>query len=176
MDERMAAGARTSLPEWPARVAVDPEGTSYALVGIGDPAEGIVRGWVGEVLMRTAPSPVWTAQADRADEVVDALDEQLGRARVGWRLMLAGPEADVLALRARALAAGAVDEEVRCHVTSRERLRVHCAHCTAETPVTAPPGSRTTCSGCGHPLHIYSHLSRHRGSYLGFHADVEAFR
>ncbi|SFS70894.1 hypothetical protein SAMN05660874_02813 [Saccharopolyspora flava] len=175
----MAAGARTSVPDWPAQVAVDPDGTSYTLVGIGDPAEAIVDSWVGEVFMKTSPthnSPVWTIQVDSAEEAFEALDEQLARARVGWRLMLAGPEADVLSLRARAIAAGAVDEEIRCRVTSRDRLLVHCAHCTAQTPATTSPGSRLTCSGCGQPLHVYAHVSRHRGSYLGFHADVEAFR
>lgn len=171
MDERLAVGARTSLPEWSEPVVADQSGLRFAIIGIGEAAPAITRGWV-----RSLDRPVWSFQADRAASAFDALDEQLRSARVGWRLMLAGPEADVLSLRSRAISAGAVDEEIRCHVTSRERVVVHCAHCGVETAVTASPGDRTTCAGCGQPLHIYSHVSRLRSSYLGFRADVEAFR
>ncbi|MEB3367212.1 dimethylamine monooxygenase subunit DmmA family protein [Saccharopolyspora mangrovi] len=171
MDERMAVGARTSLPEWPDSVAVDPSGARFAIIGVGDAAAEIARGWASSL-----DRPVWTFHADRAADAFDALDAQVRQARVGWRLMLAGPEADVLALRSRAISGGAVDEEIRCQVTSRERVVVHCAHCAAETAVTASAGERATCSGCGQPLHIYSHVSRYRGAYLGFRADVEAFR
>lgn len=167
----MAAGARTSLPEWPESVEVDPTGRRFAIIGIGPDAREITRRWV-----RSASGASWTVQGDRAEEVAEALDAQLRAARVGWRLMLAGPEADVLALRSRAITAGAVDEEIRCQVTSRERLVVHCAHCAADTETTASPGAEVRCGGCRQPLHIYSHVSRFRGSYLGFRADVEAFR
>lgn len=167
----MAAGARTSLPEWPEPVEVDPTGLRFAIIGIGPDARQITRRWA-----RSVPGAAWAVRAERAAEVTGALDAQLRAARVGWRLMLAGPEADVLALRSRAIAAGAVDEEIRCQVTSRERLVVHCAHCAAETEVTASPGAQVRCGGCRQPLHVYSHVSRLRGSYLGFRADVEAFR
>lgn len=170
-DERMAAGARTSLPAWPERVEVDPSGRCFAVLGIGDEAREITRGWV-----RSIDRPVWTSRADDVATAAEALAAQLREARVGWRLMLAGPEADVLALRSQALSAGAVDEEIRCQVTSRERVVVHCAHCAADTEVTASAGERTACGGCGQLLHIYSHVSQFRGSYLGFRADVEAFR
>ncbi|RRO18021.1 hypothetical protein EIL87_07065 [Saccharopolyspora rhizosphaerae] len=171
MDERMAVGARTSLPEWPESVVVDPCGTRFAIIGIGEAAAVITRGWA-EALER----PARLVHAARAEEAFDALDAELRDARVGWRLMLAGPEADVLALRARAISAGAVDEEVRCQVTSRDRLVVHCAHCAAHTAAAVSPGERTTCSGCGQTLHVCSHVSRHRGAYLGFRADAEAVR
>lgn len=167
----MAVGARTSLPEWPAAADVDPSGARFAIIGVGEAGAEIARGWANSL-----DRPVRTFHADRAPAAFDALDAQLREARVGWRLMLVGPEADVLALRSRAISGGAVDEEIRCQVTSRERVVVHCAHCAAETGVTAAAGERATCSGCGQPLHIYSHLSRHRGAYLGFRADVEAFR
>lgn len=171
MDERMAVGARTSLPEWPEPVVVDPSGARFAIIGIGEVAAAITRDWV-EALDR----PARTFHADRAEAAFQGLDAELREARIGWRLMLAGPEADVLALRSRAISAGAVDEEIRCRVTSRDRLVVHCAHCATDTEVTAAPGGRAICSGCGQPLHIYSHVSRYRGSYLGFRADVEEFR
>ncbi|TWG08156.1 dimethylamine monooxygenase subunit DmmA family protein [Saccharopolyspora dendranthemae] len=162
---------RTSLPEWHEPVGVDPTGRRFAIIGIGPGAREITRRWA-----RSAPGASRAVHGDRAEEVTGALDAQLRAARVGWRLMLAGPEADVLALRSRAITAGAVDEEIRCQVTSRERLVVHCAHCAADTETTASPGAEARCGGCGQPLHIYSHVSRFRGSYLGFRADVEAFR
>ena len=48
-DERMAAGARTSLPAWPERVEVDPSGRWFAVLGIGDEAREITRGWVRSI-------------------------------------------------------------------------------------------------------------------------------
>ncbi|WP_235874942.1 dimethylamine monooxygenase subunit DmmA family protein [Saccharopolyspora aridisoli] len=170
-DERMAAGARTSLPAWPERVEVDPSGRCFALLGVGDEASEIIRGW-----LRSVDRPVWTLQADDAASASESLAAQLREARVGWRLMLAGHEVDVLALRSQALSAGALEEEVRCQVTARERVVVHCAHCATDTEVMAVAGDRTVCGGCGQLLHIYSHVSWLRGSHLGFRADVEAFR
>ena len=89
-DERMAAGARTSLPAWPERVEADPSGRWFAILGIGDEALEITRGWA-----RSIDHPVWTFQASDVATAADSLAAQLRQARVGWRLMLAGPEADV---------------------------------------------------------------------------------
>jgi hypothetical protein len=92
---------------------------------------------------------------------------------VGWRLLVAGPEDGVLRARARALRQGAVPAEVLTHVTGVPVRRVSCAHCAQETETLAPIGDTCLCRGCGRTLHVYHHVSRRLGAYLGYMVDAE---
>jgi hypothetical protein len=71
-----------------------------------------------------AGTPVDVQLADRADDrTLTALADRVAGAVVGCRLMLAGPEVDVLAARAVAVAGGALDAELRIAVTGGQHRR-----------------------------------------------------
>lgn len=108
----------------------------------------------------------------------DVLDRQLVAARVGWRLVLVGAEAPVLAAQARALAAGVLGEEILAEVVASrgvdaESRSVHCAHCATVHQASVPVGGLTRCPACSADLVVYHHLSRRTGAYLGFMNDAE---
>jgi hypothetical protein len=165
----------TSVPRWPAAVpGVDPAGRALTLLGFGVDGGRLVHRWAGDV---AAGTPVDVQLADRADGgTLAALADRVAGAVVGWRLMLAGPEVDVLAARAVAIAGGALDAELRVAVTGAQQKRVYCPHCRTTTTTTAPVAGETPCDGCGRRLHVYAHVSRRTGSYLGFLADAEEVR
>jgi phytoene/squalene synthetase len=165
----------TSVPRWPVEVpGVDTAGRAVTLLGFGTDGRALVHRWTAEV---AAGTPVDVRLAGRADEeTLAGLADRVAGAVVGWRLMLAGPEVDVLAARAVAIAGGALDAELRVAVTGTEQKRVYCPHCRTTTTTTAPVAGETPCDGCGRRLHVYAHVSRRTGSYLGFLADAEEVR
>lgn len=160
------------MPRWGAEPpAPDPAARALLLIGFGVRGCAITTAWAADV---PRGRPVEVLAADDADEPVLAfLRTRIAGARVGWRLMLAGPEADVLAARAVATRAGVLDAEIRCAVTGTERKRVYCPHCRTTTETTAPVAGETPCDGCGRRLHVYAHVSRRAGAYLGFMVDAE---
>ena len=162
----------TSVPRWPAEVpAPDPAGRAVTLVGLGAAGRELTGRWAAEVHPGT---PVDELLADRADgDLLARLAARLGDAVVGWRLMLAGPEVDVLAARALVTSLGLLDDEIRVAVTCTAGRRVYCPHCRTTTSTTAPVSGETPCDGCGRRLHVYAHVSRRAGAYLGFMADAE---
>lgn len=162
----------TSVPRWPAGVpGVDPAARAVAMLGFGPAGEQVVTGWAGQVGRGV---PVWSRLAARADlPALAALEDHLGSATVGVRLMLAGPEADVLAARSAAVRCGLVDAELRTAVTDTGLKRVFCAHCRTTTEGVVAVAAEVECSGCRRRLHVYAHLSRRLGAYLGFMADAE---
>ena len=162
----------TSVPRWPAEVpGVDVTGRALTLVGFGADGRRLTARWAAEV---PAGTPVDLLVTDRADDtLLTALAARVDGAVVGWRLMLAGPEVDVLAARALATSLGLVDAELRMAVTCTAGKRVFCPHCRTTTSTTAPVSGETPCAGCGRRLHVYAHVSRRAGAYLGFMADAE---
>ncbi|MFF0814552.1 dimethylamine monooxygenase subunit DmmA family protein [Rhodococcus sp. NPDC003318] len=115
--------------------------------------------------------PGWTELA------ADVLERQLVAARVGWRLVLVGAEAPVLAAQAQALAAGVLGEEILAEVVDSRgvdaELHVHCAHCATVHEASVPVGGLTRCPECAADLVVYHHLSRRTGAYLGYMHDAE---
>lgn len=162
----------TSVPRWGSGIpAPDPAARGLLLLGFGARGRAITTAWAADV---PAGRPVEVLAADDADAgVLEVLAARVAAARVGWRLMLAGPEADVLAARAVAVRAGLLDAELRIAVTSTARKQVYCPHCRTTTSTTAPVAGETPCGGCGRRLHVYGHVSRRTGAYLGFMADAE---
>jgi hypothetical protein len=161
----------TSVPRWPAAVpGVDPAGRALMLLGFGADGWCLVHRWSAEAV----GTPVDVQLAERADDgTLAALADRVAGAVVGWRLMLAGPEVDVLAARAVAVAGGALDAELRIAVTGSQEKRVYCPHCRTTTTTSAPVAGETDCAGCGRRLHVYAHVSRRTGSYLGFLVHAE---
>lgn len=150
----------------------DLTGRDFAVIALGEPARAVAASWARRI--EEAGAPLWTRQADELDEtVVSAFRERLAGAMVGWRLMLCGPEADVLWLRAEAIRAGAVPAEIRAYVTAADRRRVYCAHCRHITRTDVEVGGLLTCGGCGLTLACHHHFSRRLAAYLGYQADAE---
>ncbi|MQA97346.1 MAG: hypothetical protein GEV11_22910, partial [Streptosporangiales bacterium] len=113
---------------------VDGSGRSFAVMAFGAVAHTVAECWARRIEM--ADARLWAWHGERADgEALRALRAELGRARVGWRLMLAGPEADVRPARAEAVTHGAVPAEIRAHITPGAH-RVYCPACATVTLIT----------------------------------------
>ncbi|MGY2080105.1 dimethylamine monooxygenase subunit DmmA family protein [Modestobacter sp. SYSU DS0657] len=166
----------TSVPRWDAfPPPVPPAARQVAVLGLGaatDPTtDEVVAAWVAAA--RTTGAEVTTLRATDYAAARTWLEAETQRALVGWRLLVAGPEADVLRARARALELGAIAAEVLPFVTGVPTRRVHCAHCGTETETTVPVDGTCPCAGCGRTLHVHHHVSRRWGTYLGYMVDAE---
>ena len=98
------------------------------------------------------------------------LDAELARLTTGWRLLAVGSGRDVRAVRAAALARGALDEEVVvCALdagdVTHDDVRVHCGAC--HHGFDARVGEERPCPGCGVDLLVTDHDSRTHGAVLG---------
>jgi hypothetical protein len=176
----MATGVspeHTSVPRWAAQPPeVDGSGRRFLVLSCGEAAWSVAERWSEEITALGRPS--WGCHFDEppmgaGDEWLQPLRRHLERARVGTRLMVAGPELEVLDVIRTAHAAGAVDAELRCWVSEDELRRVQCPHCHAHTVARVAVGGTTDCAGCGRSLLVYHHVSRRHGAYLGFMADAE---
>ncbi|MGY1820782.1 dimethylamine monooxygenase subunit DmmA family protein [Geodermatophilus sp. SYSU D00079] len=162
----------TSVPRWEAAAPALPgHARSVTLLGLDEAAEQVVTSW--EAAAVDAGIDAHVLRTRGCAEALPWLAARMADAVVGWRLLVAGPEADVLRARARALHLGAVPAEVLTFVTGVPVRRVHCAHCASETETTAPVDATCTCRGCGRTLHVYHHVSRRLGAYLGYMVDAE---
>lgn len=162
----------TSVPQWDATVPAWPAAArSCTIVGIGPESGAAALSWEAEA--RSGGASVRLLQAETAEAVLQELGEELQRAVVGWRLLVAGPEAEVLLVRSRALHLGAVGSEVLTFVTDTRLRRVLCAHCDTVTAAEVAVGASCTCTGCCRVLHVYHHVSRRLAAYLGYLRDAE---
>ena len=128
--------------------------------------------WLAEVARLPAPS--WSIHSEgTAADLLPALTTRLRQSATGLRLMVVGPEQQVLAVQSCAIEAGMIDAELTLFATSTKARSLYCAHCKTTSSVYVGVGSVAPCSGCGRGLMVYSHLSRRSGSYLGFLADAE---
>jgi hypothetical protein len=159
----------TSVPRWPQRPPeVDDSGRSYLVISTGTEGRAVASAWRQEIIARGrklerfhGPSPaVWLAG-------------RLTKARVGVRVMAAGPQLELLDVLRAARSAGMIDAELALHVVGAKRLRVHCAHCGADTEADVGIGELIGCAGCGRSLLVYHHVSRPRGAHLGYQIDAE---
>ncbi|MEU9059197.1 dimethylamine monooxygenase subunit DmmA family protein [Streptomyces sp. NPDC048430] len=151
---------------------VDSAGRAFTVVSIGDQARATARAWVRRIGEMDAPlTALHHTEAD--EEAVASLAHELRGATVGWRLLLAGPETDVLLLEATALREGALRAEIRAHITDTSERRTRCTHCGRTTRSRTPVGAMLPCAGCGRTLVVYHHVSRRHAAYMGFMADAE---
>ena len=163
----------TSVPRWPDEPpAVDPTGSSYLVVSRGDAGRAVALGWTSTIV--SAAKPLWTHhESGEGPASVDALSWHLAAARVGTRVMVAAPELDVLDVLRAVRSAGAIDAEVRAHVTQTGDRRVYCPHCRTHTVAHLEVGDTVACEGCRRTLIVYHHVSRLNGSYFGYMVDAE---
>lgn len=165
----------SSIPEWARwpdasdQCTVDHSGRSYLLVGVGAEGESTVRRWSGELDGRD----VRQVLAPDAEQASRRLAAMLDEARVGLRMLVAGPTSACLTLRGVAVIAGLEDDELSVQPTGTESLAVFCAHCTTVTETSACVGDITDCAGCERRLLVYHHVSRRSGQFLGFMVDAE---
>ncbi len=170
----------TSVPIWATTVtrpAADLSGRFWTVIAVGDAGAPPARLWTAEIAATGGESRlrVHTVPDDDAvDPASAALRTALADARVGWRLMIAGPAAWCLKLRAEATAAGVADDEMAVATTDVGMRSVRCAHCRAVTTAAVELEDTVVCGGCSRNLLVYYHVSRRQGDHLGFMVDAEA--
>lgn len=161
----------TSVPTWAVRPSTppcDPSATACTAVAVGPDAVDVATTWLAEAV---APGRLHAVAA--TDEALAVVDAELADARVGWRLLVAGPLTAVLPLRARALAGGLLDAELAVATTTTDDLLVACAHCAAVTSAPTHVGGVVPCAGCERRLVVHHHVSRRQGAFLGYQVDAE---
>ena len=168
----------TSVPSWTI-AAVQPDadtsGRSWTVIAFGPSGSEAARRWRAQITPFAGGSAVRTHEvaADGDEQARAALIADLADARVGWRLMMAGPAHSCLRLRALAIALGVADDEMTVASTEVTSRSVQCAHCRTVTCASVELGEVLPCSGCGRNLLVHHHVSRRLGAHLGFVADAE---
>ncbi|GAB2514031.1 dimethylamine monooxygenase subunit DmmA family protein [Nocardia heshunensis] len=147
----------TSVPRWSPALPVPAQATRVVLVTDSAETSPLAGEFDGDIL---AVSP-------------EGLGPVLEKACVGWHFVIHGTDATVSAVRARLLAAGAIDAEITTLVEDADRRRVFCTHCRTATAAQVEIGGTVPCSGCGSPLVVYHHFSRRLGAYMGYRVDAE---
>lgn len=162
--------AALSLPVWPpVPEPVDVTGRSFVVLQLGPDARAVAvaDAWVAAA---AALGRVDHHRWERLDPA--SLGGVLAALRCGVRIMVVGPQDDVLLALAIAREAGAEPAELRCFVTRTDVLPVYCAHCRQTERVVASPGDVVSCPSCARRLEIHPHVSAVRGSFLGSDATA----
>jgi hypothetical protein len=164
--------AHSTVPRWPAEPpSVDPSGRSYVVLAFGSEASQVASAWCREIAGRAAP--LVSLDSGTEPSIMDRLTDVLAASVTGLRVMITGPEQEVLAAQSTARTAGLIDAELALHVTSAASRRVYCVHCKTTSSVEAAVDEVAACHGCGRELLVFAHFSRRSGSFLGFLADAE---
>jgi hypothetical protein len=168
----------TSVPIWataPTRPPADTSGRYWTVIAFGDAGAEVARQWCAEIAGAGVGSGVRVHEVDADDDrqARAALRGGLADARVGWRLMMAGPASACLRLRGEAVAAGVADDEMTVASTEVGTRLVQCVHCRAVTAAAVELEEVASCDGCGRNLLVYYHVSRRQGFHLGFMVDAE---
>ncbi|MFE4198883.1 dimethylamine monooxygenase subunit DmmA family protein [Paenarthrobacter sp. NPDC056912] len=106
-------------------------------------------------------------------EALSDLRSALGSSRVGVRLLLSGPTADIRTAAAVAAECGLEQEEMTLLSDETTLRAIYCPHCNSTTATVEPAGSEVLCGGCSTILTTTDHFSRRLGAYLGYRAHVE---
>lgn len=161
----VTAEQRLDVPLQDSTDAVDGSGSSFLIISYGqDENAGFARAWLTEA----APvGPVqWLTFADFSPDTRRQLSRALRSCRNGLRIMVVGPQFDVLQTIALARSIGALEKEVRSLVTDAADLPIYCAQCRVTSRVRGGAGDVVTCPACARTVEIHAHLSGARGSYL----------
>jgi len=169
----------TSVPAWattPTRPHADLSGRSWTVVAFGASGAEMAGLWCSQIAVTGRESAVHVHEvaAEGGDEFARAaLMSDLADARVGWRLMMAGPAHCCLRLRALAMQLGVADDEITVASTDVGLRSVQCVHCRTVTSAAVELEDVLPCAGCGRNLLVYYHVSRRQGAHLGFMVDAE---
>ncbi|UXA16440.1 dimethylamine monooxygenase subunit DmmA family protein [Mycobacterium sp. SMC-4] len=168
----------TSIPVWatqPTCPTADLSGRYWTIIAIGEAGMQVARRWDAEVAAvgGRPRSQLHSTPEDAGDSAGAVLRAALAEARVGWRLMVAGPAHLCLQVRALALAAGVADDEITVASTRIDVRAVHCVHCRTVTTAAVGLEDVVACSGCERNLVVHYHVSRRKGAHLGYQVDAE---
>ncbi|MBS9372796.1 hypothetical protein GON09_001769 [Rhodococcus sp. B50] len=164
----------TSVPRWDEERRIAGGGRYVTVLSFGDAALEQARSLVSSFGGRRVD---WIRlPAEWGDTAAQILERQATAARVGWRLVLVGPESAMLAARSSAVTAGLLDDEILPVPVDSATRTVYCAHCHSTHLAAVAIGQCTTCPTCASELVVYHHVSRLHGAYLGFAADAEERR
>ncbi len=161
----------TSIPAWavePRCPAADLTGRQWTVLAIGADATGIVEQWRAQINAEHPDAEPRVHHVADATAACAALDADLTDAKVGWRLLVAGPAHVCLRVRAHAMELGANDDEIVVASTEVDTREIYCAHCRTTMTATVGLTDEISCSGCRRQLHVYYHVSRRLGAHLGF--------
>ena len=161
----VTAEQRLDVPLQDSTDAVDGSGSSFLIISYGQGENaGFARAWLTEA----APvGPVqWLTFADFTPDTRRQLSRALRSCRNGLRIMVVGPQFDVLQTIALARSVGALEKEVRSLVTDAADLPIYCAQCRVTSRVRGGAGDVVACPACARTVEIHAHLSGARGSYL----------
>jgi hypothetical protein len=166
----------TSVPGWtvqPSRPPADTSGRSWTIIAFESYGAEVDRDWQAQIAAAGRPSEVNVHQVADGAAAVDVLRADLAAARVGWRLMMAGPAHACLSLRAEAVALGVADDEMTVATGDVATRPVQCVHCLTVTHGQVALEGVLPCAGCGRNLLVHYHVSRRRGAHLGYQVDAE---
>lgn len=169
----------TSVPAWavtPTTPDADISGRYWTIVAFGSSGGDIARMWCTQIAAAGYESAIRLHEVpaiEGDDQARAALIADLADARVGWRLMMAGPAHACLRLRALAVQLDVADDEMTVASTEVDSRAVHCVHCRTVTCEPVQIDDVLPCSGCGRNLLVYYHVSRRQGVHLGFMVDAE---
>ncbi|MBO3748383.1 hypothetical protein J5X84_20095 [Streptosporangiaceae bacterium NEAU-GS5] len=164
-------GASTNLPRWPADPPpIDERGASFLVITVGTDTQAAetAERWLARIAELRRPCE--RLSAARAEDIVPAVAHAIDTAFVGLRVLVTGPERDVLMIRSAVLAAGAVSAEVCCHAAppgghEPRAMNIWCVACRRQNAgVTA---HLTTCRHCGAALAVHAHFSPRYAARLG---------
>ena len=99
-------------------------------------------------------------------------EELLGRALMGTRLYVAGPESFIGLAMKLALEFNLNKDEIRAEELGTLARRVYCIHCRATTEEVRT--NIVECVACHRWLLVRDHYSRRLAAYMGVMADAEA--
>ena len=165
----------TSVPHWattPSEPAADTTGRWWTIIAFGPAGAAVASRWVTQIGRPTDTSTHQVAVGDD-ERARAALLAALADARVGWRLMMAGPAESCLRLRAAAVRLGVADDEMTVASTDVADRAVRCVHCHTVTTASVELNDVLPCPGCGRNLLVYYHVSRRQGAHLGYMVDAE---
>lgn len=167
----------TSVPTWattPIRPGADLSGRFWTIIAFGPSGADIAEYWCAQIGAEAAEYVrVHEVSVAHDGLAKAALAADLADARVGWRLMMAGPAHACLRLRASAMELGVADDEMTVASTEVTSRSVQCAHCLTVTCAPVQLEDVMECTGCGRNLLVYYHVSRRQAAHLGFMADAE---
>jgi dimethylamine monooxygenase subunit C len=163
------------VPAWaltPTQPDADLSGRAWTIIAFGPGGTDIAQDWVAQITSAGGGSAVRLHRVD-AGQGIEELTADLDEARVGWRLMMAGPADACLQLRGAATGLGVADDEMTVASTDVDSRAVHCVHCGAVTRARVQLDEVLPCESCGRKLLVYYHVSRRGGTYMGFMVDAE---
>ncbi|MGE2835060.1 dimethylamine monooxygenase subunit DmmA family protein [Mycobacterium sp. SMC-4] len=168
----------TSVPVWAtttSRPAADLSGRSWTIIAIGADGIQVARQWQREIGDSAVDfrGRIYELADDGGDAACEVLRADSSAARVGWRLMVAGPAHACLKVRAEAVTAGVADDEITVATTETNRRAVQCAHCRTVTVAVVDVEEVVVCDGCARNLFVHYHVSRRQGAHLGYMLDAE---